>query len=446
MVSGDNQYYEKSYWGAVAQTPGYEEPGENYHRGLARHSGSGEYAGIFVLLVAVLAIAQSFRKQNSPFSVVEKRFVWFWSIIALISLLLALGRHGFFYQFVFALPYFSTVRNPIKFMHPFHIALLILFAYGLESMARRYFENVAAKTNAPKNWGTAFEKKWILFSSIALGVGVLGWMIYTATKPRWLAYLETHFPADLAAKIARFSIGEVTWFILFLAASVILVAMILRGKFAGNLKLAAALMGGLIVIDLAHADVHWILYDNYKQKYASNPIIEILKDKPYEHRVVVGPAGIPPFLMIQMNQRNQELGFLQNIYYLEWLQHHFYFYNIQTLDIPQEPRASAENTAFRDALRQAGTFGQMRLWQLANVRYVLGLTDGFIDSFLNGQIDPQKRFRLHTPFTFYRETDAGPVLIQTNSTGPFALIEFTGALPRAKLYNNWQVVTNDEAA
>ena len=68
MVDGKSQLYEKSYWGAVAQTPGYEQ----HHQGLSRHSGSGEYAGIFVLLVAVLAIAQSFRKQNNPFSATEK--------------------------------------------------------------------------------------------------------------------------------------------------------------------------------------------------------------------------------------------------------------------------------------------------------------------------------------------------------------------------------------
>jgi uncharacterized membrane protein YfhO len=34
-------------------------------------------------------------------------------------------------------------------------------------------------------------------------------------------------------------------------------------------------------------------------------------------------------------------------------------------------------------------------------------------------------------------------VIVTN--GPYALFEFTGALPRAKLYSNWQVSTNDRA-
>src|SRR6185436_11410857 len=38
------------------------------------------------------------------------------------------------------------------------------------------------------------------------------------------------------------------------------------------------------------------------------------------------------------------------------------------------------------------------------------------------------------------------VLVETNSTGPFTLIEFTRALPRAKLYTQWQSDTNNESA
>jgi hypothetical protein len=34
--------------------------------------------------------------------------------------------------------------------------------------------------------------------------------------------------------------------------------------------------------------------------------------------------------------------------------------------------------------------------------------------------------------------------VQTNLAGPFALIEFTGALPRTQLYSRWQVSTNDQ--
>ena len=37
-------------------------------------------------------------------------------------------------------------------------------------------------------------------------------------------------------------------------------------------------------------------------------------------------------------------------------------------------------------------------------------------------------------FEFYRDRADGPILTRTNATGPFALFEFTGALPRAQLY------------
>src|SRR5690606_33446568 len=125
--------------------------------------------------------------------------------------------------------------------------------------------------------------------------------------------------------------------------------------------------------------------------------------------------------------------------------HHFLYYNIQSFDVAQEPRVAADKEAYVLAFRKAGGVGQVRLWELANVRYFFGLAGGVVDS-LNEQIDPQKeRFQVHTPFNIAQGAGDNPYLVQTNSTGPFALIEFTGALPRAKLYSSWQVITNDQA-
>jgi hypothetical protein len=429
-TEGTGITYEKSYWGTVAQSPGYDDKSDKdkYHVGLARHSGSGEYAGIFVLVVAVFGIAQSFRKQNSPFGSIEKRFIWFWSAVALLSLLFALGRHSPFFLLIFPFHSLTSIRSTLKHLNPFHIALLILFGYGLEAMVRRYFES------GKNNLATAFENKWKMFSGGALGLSLLGWMIYASSKNDVLTYLRTHFSPDIAAKIVDFSMGEMASFILFFSASVALVWMILSGKFAGKIRLATILMAGLIIVDLSHADVHWIVYQNYKEKYQSNPIIDILRDKPYEHRVV----GMLPLRV------NETLSSFQQFYYVEWLQHHFYYYNIQTLDIPQEPRPAADNLAYRGNFLQAGAPGLVRMWQLANVQYLFGLAGGFTEQ-LNQQLDPeQKRFKHHTSFGLSQERPGGPYLAQTNSTGPFALIEFTGALPRAKIYSNWQVVPEDQ--
>ena len=37
---------------------------------------------------------------------------------------------------LYPLPFFNSIRNPIKFMHPASLGLVVLFAYGLEGMAR----------------------------------------------------------------------------------------------------------------------------------------------------------------------------------------------------------------------------------------------------------------------------------------------------------------------
>ncbi len=85
----------------------------------------------------------------------------------------------------------------------------------------------------------------------------------------------------------------------------------------------------------------------------------------------------------------------------------------------------------------------MRLWQLTNTRYLLGVP-GVVDA-LNQQLDPVKRrFRVLTAFNLVKAgSDSVTAAISTN--GAFAILEFTGALPRAQLFANWRTNTNEDA-
>src|SRR6185503_3142468 len=95
--------------------------------------------------------------------------------------------------------------------------------------------------------------------------------------------------------------------------------------------------------------------------------------------------------------------------------------------------------AFRSDLASCG-----RLWQLTNTRYVLCMT-GLLD-WLNQQLDPGKgRFRVNYRFnvtlkpgraTLSRLDD---LTVVADPQGPFAVLEFSGALPRAKVFTQWQV-------
>lgn len=71
---------------------------------------------------------------------------------------------------------------------------------------------------------------------------------------------------------------------------------------------------------------------------------------------------------------------------------------------------------------------------------------------LNAQLDPAlRRFRVAQTFDITPKPGVTSVTQYEDLTaavkpnGQFAVFEFTGALPRAKLYTHWQVSTNDEA-
>src|SRR5207249_5874933 len=111
--------------------------------------------------------------------------------------------------------------------------------------------------------------------------------------------------------------------------------------------------------------------------------------------------------------------------------------------------------AYEGALEFDGSSNTMshlsRRWQLTNTRYLLGAA-GFHEA-LNQQIDPgQHRFQLVQRFDLVPKPGVTEVqtldhLTTVSSTnGQYAIFSFNGALPRAKLYTDWQVATNDPAA
>ncbi len=448
-----------NYWGGVGRDASWDRYFANGEQGspqgFQRFCGTGNYAGILVILVAAWAIAQSLRRQNSVFSETHRRFLWFWTAVLLVSLLLAFGRFAPFYQFFYALPYFSTIRNPMKFLFVFSWAIVIIFAYGIHGLSRRYLEVPATGSGSVlaqfKTWRAkvrGFDRNWTSVCIIILIGGLLAWLIYALQKPNLVANLKlVGFPDEnMAGQIAAFSIHQIGWFVLFFALATALLALILSGAFAGRrAKWAGILLGALLLLDLGRADLPWIVFWNYPQKYASNPVIEVLRDKPYEHRVAMLQTRSPDRLPLYDDQ-------FEGLYNIEWSQQLFTYYNIQSLDVIQMARMSEDLAAYRGALAPRGTLDTAyliaRRWELTNTRYLLGLA-GYLDA-LNTELDPARhRFRIAARFDVVpkagidRVTSFEQLTALPSDNGACALFEFTGALPRAMLYSKWQVSTND---
>ena len=442
-----------SYWGAVGRDPAWDryfaagaqgEPPPGY----LRQTGGGIYTGLLVLLLAGWAMSQGFRGKESAFGPAQRKWVWFWTAVALASLLLAWGRFAPFYQVLYALPYVSTIRSPAKFTHFVNFALVFLFAYGVHALTQRYFQ-VALTTSlgpveAVKAWWSrarSADRRWVGGCLLVLGGSAVVWLIYAASRKNLTDYLaQVQLGGDIANSIAGFSIRSAGLYVLLLAVAVGLLALVFSGWCAGRrANLGALLLGGFLLFDLGRANLPWLIYVDWEYKYASNPVIEFLRQKPYEQRVVGLPFQTPP-----------QFGRLGELYRIEWAQHHFLFYNIQSLDIIQMPRMPEDLATYEIVWRTNGTPGLLRRWELTNTRYILG--PAFYAEGLNSQVDPAKRrFSVKFPFDIVpkpevqRVTQLEDFTAIPTTNGPYAVLEFAGVLPRAKLYSNWTVNTNDGA-
>ena len=140
--------------------------------------------------------------------------------------------------------------------------------------------------------------------------------------------------------------SEVVWFIVYLVLSIVLLLTILKGSWSGSARMAWIFLGVLMFADLARADVPWIRYYDYEEKYSPNPIVDFLKDKPYEHRAIgkLEPKGPGSGI-------TQGLGEL----YFFWLQNDFPYHNIQTLDFSQMPRTPEMDKAYLKNFELAGS-------------------------------------------------------------------------------------------
>jgi hypothetical protein len=474
MAAFQDWFQDGLYWGRVGRPPVMDRFIDQYHAqgktGVPpelgpdapwRFSGGGEYAGVLVLAVALWAAAQSLRKvagqADLAFTRGERKYIWFWSIAAFISLLLALGRYAPFYRAFYILPHASNIRNASKFMHSFHWCIVILFAYGIHGISRKYFAATSNPLSAGKSGRKGavpgpdrgplnfFEKQWIIGSFVAVGLSLLGWLIYSSNRSSVeKRLLQEGFPsAELASKIAGSSLTEFGLFILFLILTALLLSFIIKGKFAAHAKWGGIALGALLLVDLLRADLPWVIYWNVPVKYANNPVLEFLENKPFEHRVALFPLDRFTDLRSLPEQARPLAGLygqLANAYKIEWAQHHFQYYNIEAIEDVQRPRESADFKAYE---RGPIAHVPIRHWELTNTRYFLGLAPqimGFGD-FLNNQVDRgQKRFRPVLQFSL-QGSRAVP-----DTNGYFAVYEFTGALSRAALYGDWQVASNDVAA
>jgi hypothetical protein len=336
-----------AYWGAV----GFDGTSKG------RWSGAGEYAGILVVLVASYAAATSMRKKQSTYSKQERQMVWFWTAVAAGSLALSWGHFAPFYRIFFAIPYLSTIRIPSKFLHVMHLALWVLFAYGLEAIARGTLASGRDRMGSWKEQFAAWRKhaaaaevNWVFGALAVFAVALIGVLQFAGNATELKSHLQgIEFQMGPPAT-AEFSIGEAWKALGFFAVSLGLVAGMITGFFNGTrARIGWMLLGTVLVVDLYRANTPWVKYYDWVTRYQSNPVLDLLKDKPWEQRVT---AFLDPHRQGPLVGGDAALSwtYLQK----EWLENQFQYFNIQSLDISQMPRVATDQHPVHSWIQGSG--------------------------------------------------------------------------------------------
>ena len=260
------------------------------------------------------------------------------------------------------------VRNPVKFLHVVNFSLLVVFAYGIDDLWRRYLQPPAA-SNAPArgNRGLVGSSPFV---RQALGTGVRSRFRgqsarvvgYASASHSLEGYLRAvQFDEANAIAISAFSICQAGLFLPSLGGYGGLMLYVLRGAFAGwaqvGCRIARRALGcgprtcrppvdhllGL------QAEVH--LQSDHRQTAR----------EALQHRVEMLPFSPP-----------SKYALLGQLYQGEWLKHQFPYYNIQSLDVVQMPRTLADVAAYGNALSTTNPPDflrfNIRAWQLTNAR------------------------------------------------------------------------------
>ncbi|HEV2319844.1 MAG TPA: hypothetical protein VGV18_08850 [Verrucomicrobiae bacterium] len=433
------------YWGKMGRDPAWDQYLANGQkgpepRGVFRYVGGSNYLGMLILLLALWSLAQSLRRNNSVFLPTQKKWIWFWSWIAVVSLLLSFGHYAPFYRWFYALPYVSTIRNPTKFLYLFSLGFVVLFAFGIDALWRKYLNNYQSGSEGGWKRADRFEKNWLIGCAIVWVAAVAGWYVYWLHKPELEAYLQTARLTEKPADVAAFSIWQAGWFVLFFFLAAALLTLIFRGAFSGKRATAGVLALGLLLLsDLGLANQPWVVYWNYKDKYSSNPIFDQLRDKPYEHRVALAPISWP-----------NQLSIMYKLYKGEWIQQQFPFYNIQTFETVEMSRIPQDFSAFtkliNTTLPSQPLLHFARACQLTDTRYIIGPAD--FANLWNRQLpnlplDLVTRFGLELKPGITHATNLDQIAAVPETYGNFGLFDMAASLPRAKLYSRWEINTNN---
>lgn len=384
------------YWGRMGRSAGWDVS----RQGFRNFTQTNEYLGVVVLILAFVGIAAGAGASGSRGEGCCKGQARgetvFWVGLGLISLLLALGRYGFLYKVFYQLPFMSSIRNPVKFVHLVSLSCSVLSAFGLQ-----YLMDATGRRMSLK----AFLK---LVLPAALAAVIIGAVLMASpwADRNLVARLNAEgFGAQLSGIQGAMFKG--------LLRSLGFAVLVLAGLFACRLYVrwagpkGSSMFAGLVFVvligwDFAGVNRRYVNYYDPSTIYRSNAVMDYLKSFP-EYRVKFIP-------------HNQGIFNLWNSILVPYL-------SVKSADMPAESRRKPDIQQFYNALSS----NPARMWNLMGVRHfvVPAEYEAELQKLFGGSLSAVRTFDL------LQDRISGavqPVFNQEARRGRFVILENTNAL------------------
>jgi len=417
---------EGPYWGRSGRSAEWDRSRQGFMNFRLEAQYIGAIPVCFALFGLVAALLGGLRKQGggvrstAPPALDDwadrRAKILFWSVVAIVALLLSYGKYFPLYALFYKLPLVSSIRNPVKFIHVLQLALGVLAAYGLD---------LALKLPSPaltaRDWARWFTRSVFVVAGV-LAFWAMGQtlardsMIGTVSQQGWGSYAS----AIVDNKI------QALWHAVFMAVCAGIFLLILTRR---TVKQPASVAGLVLsitawaVVTLVAADA-WLLSRHYVKSMpmssvAENPVIAILKKDMPEKRVAL---------------------LSQDSFYNSWLTYLFPYHGINAVNFAQMPRMPE---AYK---RWLGTVGRnpVRLWQMSAVGYVLAPAKVWTQI----QADPSWRDAFDLVYSYnVGPAEAGVSVVPASPQypGQHVVLRLKKPAPRVVLVGQCRVAADEEA-
>lgn len=347
------------YWGRIGRSEEWNRNGEGFRNFMLDTFTIGTMPTALGLLEIFCSFAMLFlwvkkRAGKETVSVSNSdRFSLFFSAGFLLCAILALGKYFDFYPLLLRLPYMDTWRNPLKFLTPGNICLVILAVLGLQRWCQNHEKVILI--SARRILGTVIGGIFVLaLVTSFLLVPFLLEEKYTADEANQAVkgLILSLLGASLVLVLTRFAIRRYTHSPggLFPRPPAVNPGIARLKKWTsqpGNrVPVLAVVLGVLTVAQMFWVHRHFLQPLAFRSYYASNPLLEDLQRDPRPFRV-------------KLFQNDPALN--------QYLSDYFPYHHVQCLDIPAASRVPEDYEAFFNHFREH----PLRLWQLTGARYVI---------------------------------------------------------------------------